>query len=156
AIYEDLPASVRQGLHREAGQHLAESGAPALQVAEQLARGASAGDVEAIAWLARAAREAAATSPDAAAELLERAIGLMGPADSGRDRLLAEQASGLMWAGRIFDAENICRALLDRAHDPAAEGPARICLGHALLATGRPRDGLRELEQAGESPVLTG
>ena len=156
AIYDDLPASVRQGLHREAGQYLARAGAPVLQIAEQLARGAVTGDVEAIAWMTRAAREAAARSPDAAAELLESAIGLMDPADPGRDRLLAEQASGLMWAGRIFDAEKICRALLDRAHDPAAEGPARICLGHALLATGRAGDGLRELEQAGESPVLTG
>jgi len=61
-----------------------------------------------------------------------------------------------MLAGRALDAAKICRALLGRAHDPAAEGPTRICLGHALLATGRPRDGLRELEQAGESPVLTG
>ena len=147
---------MRQGLHREAGQHLAGSGAPVLQVAEQLARGAVTGDVAAIAWMTRAAREAAARSPDAAAELLERAIGLMDPADPARDRLLAEQASGLMWAGRILDAEKICRTLLDRAHDPGAEGQARICLGHALLATGRPRDGLRELERAGESPVLTG
>src|SRR5580693_6723338 len=34
AIYEDLPLSVRRGLHREAGQRLAQTGAPALQVAE--------------------------------------------------------------------------------------------------------------------------
>ena len=40
AIYEDLPLSVRQALHREAGQRLAHGHAPALQVAEHLARGA--------------------------------------------------------------------------------------------------------------------
>jgi predicted ATPase len=43
AIYQDLPASVRGALHREAGQRLAAAGAPASQVAEHLARGARRG-----------------------------------------------------------------------------------------------------------------
>ena len=50
AIYEDLPLTVRRGLHREAGQRLAQTAAPPLQVAEQLARGAGNGDAEAIGW----------------------------------------------------------------------------------------------------------
>src|ERR1700685_816094 len=77
AIYEDLPLSVRRGLHREAGQRLAQTGAPALQVAEHLGRGAGQGDAEAIGWLTRAALEASSGSPDIAAALLERAAGLM-------------------------------------------------------------------------------
>ena len=39
ALYEDLPPAVRRGLHREAGQRLAATGASSLQVAEHLARG---------------------------------------------------------------------------------------------------------------------
>ena len=156
AIYEDLPLSVRRGLHREAGQRLAQTGAPALQVAEQLARGAGQGDAEAIGWLTRAAREAAARSPDIAASLLERAAGLMAPADPGRDRLLAERASSLMVSGRNADALAACRSLLDRDLDPQVDGPVRICLGRALLAQGQVRDALRELEQAGSSPALPG
>jgi len=156
AIYEDLPFSVRRGLHREAGQRLARTGAPALQVAEQLARGAGQGDAEAIGWLTRAAREAAARSPDVAADLLERAAGLMAPADPGRDRLLAERASSLMVSGRNADALAACRSLLDRDLDPQVDGPVRICLGRALLAQGQVRDALRELEQAGSSPALPG
>ena len=156
AIYEDLPLTVRRGLHREAGQRLAQTAAPSLQVAEQLARGARKGGAEAIGWLTKAAREATATSPEVAAGLLERAIGLMSPADPGRDRLLAERASSLLVTGRLADAETACRSLLDRDHDPAAEGPARICLGRALLAGGRPHDALQELERAGESPALSG
>ena len=39
AIYGDLAGSVRRALHREAGQRLAQAGAPALQVAEQFRRG---------------------------------------------------------------------------------------------------------------------
>ena len=156
AIYEDLPLSVRRGLHREAGQRLARTGAPALQVAEQLGRGAGQGDAEAIGWLTRAAREAAARSPDVAADLLERAAGLMAPADPGRDRLLAERASSLMVSGRNADALAACRSLLDRDLDPQVDGPVRICLGRALLAQGQVRDALRELEQAGSSPALPG
>ena len=156
ALYEDLPLSVRRGLHREAGRRLAQTGAPALQVAEQLARGAGQGDAEAIGWLTRAAREAAARSPDVAADLLERAAGLMAQADPGRDRLLAERASSLMVSGRNADALAACRSLLDRDLDPQVDGPVRICLGRALLAQGQVRDALQELEQAGSSPAMPG
>ena len=155
AIYEDLPLSVRRALHREAGQRLADGHAPALQVAEHLARGAALGDAEAITWLARAAREAAATSPDVAADLMGRAIGLMDPADPGRDGMLVEQGSSLMWAGRVAAARQMCSTLLERAHAGEAEGPARLCLGYALVAQSQHRDALPELERAAESPVLT-
>ncbi len=156
SIYADLPGSVRRGLHREAGQRLAGSGAPALQIAEHLARGAVPGDPMAVEWLTRAAREAAASSPDAAADLLGRAAGLIDPAGPGRDRLLAERASSLLLAGEIGDAEAACRQLLDGTHDRLLEGPVRICLGHALLAAGRARDALAELERAGACAGLTG
>jgi len=62
AIYQDLAGSVRRALHREAGQRLARAGAPALQVAEHLARGATTGDTDAVTWLARAARHATPAS----------------------------------------------------------------------------------------------
>src|SRR6516164_255109 len=157
AIYQDLAGSVRRALHREAGQRLAQSGAPALQVAEHLARGAAAGDTEAVTWLARAARQAAPRSPEVAADLLGRAAGLMTPTDPGRDGLLAEQASSLMWAGRIGDAETACRSLLGRDLDPPLENTVRVCLGNVLLAVdGRAPEGLCELERACQSPLLTG
>jgi len=148
AVYEDLPRGVRLGLHREAGQRLAAAGASALQVAEHLARAAAPGDAEAIQWLTQAAREAVATSPAGAASLLARAIGLMDPADPGRDTLLAEQAGILTWAGRQAEAEAICRALLSRDHDPAVTAGTRMCLGYALLNSGRAGEALREFEHA--------
>ncbi len=155
SIYADLPSSLRRGLHREAAVRLAQSGTPALRVAEHFARGAAEGDGEAIEWLIKAAREAAPGSPGAAASLLDRAITLMRPNDPGRDRLQIEQAGSLLLAGRIPDAETICRRLLDQPHDPAVEGTARMCLARALLAQGRQRDGLAEMERAAESPLLT-
>ena len=155
AIYEDLPVTIRSGLHREAGQRLARAGAPSLQVAEQLARGAGQDDTEAVSWLTRAAREAVAKSPDVAADLMGRAAGLISAADPGRDRLLAERVGSLMLAGRIPDALADCRLLLGRHHDLGIDGPVRISLGHALLAQGQVRDALQELERAGRSPALS-
>jgi DNA-binding CsgD family transcriptional regulator/tetratricopeptide (TPR) repeat protein len=154
AIYEDLPASVRLALHREAGRRLAASGAEALQVAEHLARGATPGDAEAIAWLARAAGDAAPRSPAAAAELLGRAIALADPADPGRDRLLADRAGALMWSGRLAEAETAFRSLLDRDHDPAVDAQARILLSRTLVTQGRIREALQELECVQQSPGL--
>jgi DNA-binding CsgD family transcriptional regulator len=155
AIYEDLPASVRGALHREAGQRLAAAGAPASQVAEHLARGARRGDAEAIGWLARAARQAALTSPGVAAGLFGRAIGLMEEADEGRDRLIAERAGTLMLAGRVPAALAACRELLGRHHDPDTDGRVRTCLAHALLAQGQVRDALGELDRASMSPGIS-
>ena len=155
AVHDDLPAGLRVGLHREAGLRLAAAGAPALRVAEQLARGAEPGDALAADWLVRAARESAPRSAEAGADLLERAIVLTARDDPGRDQLIAERAQALVFSGRIADAEAACRTLLARDHDPDADAPARICLGHALLASGRAAEGLRELERAAESPEAT-
>ena len=155
ALYEDLPASVRVGLHREAGQRLAASGAEALQVAEHLARGAGHGDAEAVAWLTTAASQAAPRSPAVAAELLERAVGLTDPADPERDRLLVERAGALMWSGKLADAETASRSLLDRDLDPSVEAPARLWLARTLGAQGRLRDTLRELGHVQQSVALS-
>ena len=123
-------------------------------MAEQLARGASGGDPEAVTWLTRAAREAAPRSPAVAAELLGRAVALAGPPAAGRDRLLVEQAGALMLAGRIAEAAAVCRSLLERDHDPAVEGPALLSLGRALVAQGRVAEGLVELRRMQEAPAV--
>src|SRR6185312_13415423 len=155
AIYQDLPASVRGALHREAGQRLAAAGAPAAQVAEHLGREARRGDAEAIGWLTRAARQAAVTSPDVAADLFGRAIELMTEADEGRDRLMAERAGSLLLAGRVPAALTACRELLGRHHDPDTDGRVRICLAQGLLVQGQARAALGELDRACRSPGIS-
>jgi tetratricopeptide (TPR) repeat protein len=154
ALYEDLPAGVRVALHREAGRRLAAGGAPALRVAEHLVRGAAAGDGEAVAWLARAAREAAPRSPATAADLLERALALADPADPDRDRLLAERADALMWSGRLPDAEAACRSLLERGPGPSPAATGRLLLARTLATQGRMRESLQELERLRQAPAL--
>jgi tetratricopeptide (TPR) repeat protein len=60
-----------------------------------------------------------------------------------------------MWSGRLADAEAACRSLLDRAHDPSVEAPARLPLARTLAAQGRVRDSLEELERVRRSRELS-
>lgn len=156
AIYSDLPRSARVALHREAGQRLAATGAPARRIAEHLSRSAERGDQEAVAWLVRAARDAAGGSPGIAADLLGRAIDLSDPADPGQEGLLAERAATLLWAGRIPEAESVCRSLLDRSgRHEEVEATVRTLLGRCLMANGRMQEAVTELELAYNSPAAS-
>ncbi|ADB48882.1 ATP-binding protein [Conexibacter woesei] len=152
ALYDDLPRSVRAGLHLEVGRALAAAGADAAAVAEHLVRGAAPGDAEAVAWLERAAREAASRSAGVAAELLEAALELAAPGDPARGRLEAELALSLVAAGRRQDGEALARCVLDdRAYSPG-EGALRLALARSLLERGRLFDALAEAGRAAESP----
>jgi DNA-binding CsgD family transcriptional regulator/tetratricopeptide (TPR) repeat protein len=154
ALYHDLPAPVRKGLHLDAARALAGAGAPPERVAEQLLRGASPGDTQAVAWLRRAARQAAPRAPAVAVELLGRALDLAGPAQPARDELLAEQAVSLMWAGRLADAEGVCRAVLAGTHDADTAATLRLCLAQTLLGRGRIEKALEEMDPAAASQQL--
>jgi DNA-binding CsgD family transcriptional regulator/tetratricopeptide (TPR) repeat protein len=154
AIYSDLPHSARLALHSEAGRRLAGRGAPARQVAEQLARGAVTGDREAVAWITAAAEEAAQRSPDIAVDLYGRVLELMHPTDPEIDRIRSARAAGLMSAGRVAEAEQACREVVDHTRDATAAGTARACLGVALLTSGRPAAGLAELERAARAEEI--
>jgi DNA-binding CsgD family transcriptional regulator/tetratricopeptide (TPR) repeat protein len=156
ALYHDLPAAVRRGLHLDAAHALAEAGAPPEQVAEHLVRGASPGDTQAVAWLRQAARRAAPRAPAVAVDLLQRALELSPLTDPNRDALLAEQAVSLLWSGRLADAEASCGEVLGHAHDPTLDGTLRLCLVQALVGRGRLAEALREAAAATASPTLSG
>jgi DNA-binding CsgD family transcriptional regulator len=154
ALYQDLPTPVRAELHLDTARALARAGAPAEQVAEHLLRGAVPGDAEAVSWLRDAAAKVASHAPVVAVDLLGRALELTGPADPVRDRLLAEQAVSLMWSGSVLEAEQICRQVLARGHDPAVEPQLRQCLVQAMLARGRSEAALAEAEAAAAAPGM--
>ena len=96
AIYHDLPAAVRKGLHREAGAVLGGAGVPVERVAGHVALGAEHGDAEAVGWLRRAAQLAAARAPATTVRLLERALEITDPGDPIRDALAAELVEPLL------------------------------------------------------------
>jgi DNA-binding NarL/FixJ family response regulator len=111
ALYEEMPGSVRRGLHAQAGRALAAAGRPPAQVATHFAAGASPGDREAVEWLRRAAEDASLTAPVIAVELLERALELA--TDRGTiNELQAELAHHLVLLRRYDVSEKIARRLL--------------------------------------------
>jgi DNA-binding CsgD family transcriptional regulator/tetratricopeptide (TPR) repeat protein len=145
-VYSDLPLSVRQALHLQAGRALAAAEAPAAQVAAHLAVGAAPGDQEAVQWLRRAAGVAARRAPSVAVELLERAAELLGPTDPARDAIAAELVVILTWSGRLDDAETKARQLLVPGLPGDIERTLRVTLAEAMLARGRAGEAFQEME----------
>ena len=146
AIYSDLPESVRQALHRDAGMRLAEAGAPALQVAEQLSLGATPGDADAVRWLSQTAREWVLRAPQTAVELFERATELAVGGSASRDDLLAELADALVWAGRPDQGHALAAELLARSVPAGTRERARRTVVRGLWLEGRWRELLQEVD----------
>jgi tetratricopeptide (TPR) repeat protein len=153
ALYESLPTAARGALHIQVARALVEADAPVERIAEQYLRAEPAGG-EAVEWLARAARDAASGAPAIAADLLAHALELTPPGDPVRDELLADRAVSLMWCGRLYEAEAICRQVLGRGHDATVEPALRSCLEHILLAGGRVPEAVEQVDAALRSPTL--
>jgi DNA-binding CsgD family transcriptional regulator len=115
AVYAHMLPAERRDLHRAAGQALAHAGAPTQQVAQQMARGALPGDLDAVTWLERAARETVSVSPSSAILLLDEALSLAPVPWSGRAPLQARMIEPLAWCGRFGDAETIANAVLNES-----------------------------------------
>jgi DNA-binding CsgD family transcriptional regulator/tetratricopeptide (TPR) repeat protein len=146
AVYSDLPLSVRQALHLQAGRALAAAEAPAAQVAAHLAVGAAPGDRQAVQWLQRAAGVAARRAPSVAVELLERAAELLEPTDPARDAIAAELVVILAGSGRLDDAETRARELMGPGLPGDIERTLRVTLAEAMLARGRAGEAFQEME----------
>ncbi|MBV9809727.1 MAG: AAA family ATPase [Solirubrobacterales bacterium] len=147
AIYEDLAPAVRMSLHRYLASRLFESGAGLERVGAQLILGAAPGDMEAVGWLRRAGREASASSPAIAAQLLWRALELAGEAGSVRLGLLGDIVRPLLWTGQAARAEQVCAEGVT-APD-ASEAPVFwLGLADSRLLQGRFRDARETCGQA--------
>ena len=143
SIYESVPTAVRKGLHREIGRALADAGRAPLLVAHHLSLGAEERDVEAAGWLRRAARDVVTRSPGTAVELLERASELVISGVQTHDEMQAEIVLPLAWSGRITEAAELGRRVLDRRPPPAISGPLRCGLVYALTWQGRPAEAVQ-------------
>jgi tetratricopeptide (TPR) repeat protein len=146
AVYSNLPRSVRRALHLQAGRALAAAEAPPGQVAAHLAIGAVPGDQEAIQWLRRAAQLAGRRAPSVAVGLLERATELLAATDPERVSVAAELVAILAWSGRLHEAEAKAHELLVPGLAAEVEQTLRVTLAEAMLARGRARDALQEME----------
>jgi DNA-binding NarL/FixJ family response regulator len=154
AMYEDLAAPIRAGLHLQAARALASAGRPAAQAATHFALGAPAGDREAIAWLQRGAGEAAPRAPAVAARFLGRAVDLLPEEADERRALRVELARSLLWSGRLAEAERIARELLAEDLAPADAASLHYAIGRALAYQGRLEDSIDHVQRALENPAL--
>jgi DNA-binding CsgD family transcriptional regulator len=155
ALYSDLPAALRRGLHRDLARAMAAAGHGPARVSTHLLRGAEPGDGEAVRWLHRAAEEVTARSPAVAVELLEQALALADPLDPVRGRLAADRAAALMLAGRWAEGETACAEALATRTDPEREGALRWLLLRTMLITGRAAEALDHIEAALRMPGAT-
>ena len=140
AIYEDLPLGMRRALHGEAARALAAAGRSSVDVAQQYLLGATPGDEEAVAWLRRAANEAAARAPTTAIAFLQRAVDLAREGDPQCHAIRAHLADLLAYSGRPAEAEALVQSLLDGPADPSLDGRLLTTLAQALFAQGRWRE----------------
>ena len=147
AVYTDLPESVRKELHAHAARVLGAAGRSALQVAAHLTRSASPGDDDAVRWLHSAAKECLELAPTVAADLLQRAREIAGPAQAG-PALLTDLLTAEVWSGRLVEAESLGRQLLIANGPRALKYRTRLFLARALMFQGRAEEGLTILGPA--------
>jgi DNA-binding CsgD family transcriptional regulator len=119
AIYQDIAAPIRCGLHRDAATTLLAQGGPVVRAATHLALGAQPGDEQAISVLIQAIGELSATSA-AAADLGLRVLDLTGPDDPRRPGLVATTVGLLGWASRVDEARALGEGYLLDHPQPAA------------------------------------
>jgi DNA-binding CsgD family transcriptional regulator/tetratricopeptide (TPR) repeat protein len=148
AVAADLPATVREALHRDIATSLIARRAPVEQVVPHLLIGAMPGDDAAVDWLEAAAAETAAVDPIGAEQLLARASELAGP--ERRHHLVADRVRLLKWAGRLEDAASLANDALARQPDESIALRLRIELAEADLLRGRSSRALTPLLDAAE------
>jgi DNA-binding CsgD family transcriptional regulator len=138
AIYQELPRVARQTMHRDAAAALARGDGDLLAVADHLVLGASRGDLEAVGWLRAAARDAVASDPSVATQLLERAEALLPSRHADADVVALEIVDSLMRTGDAGRAIDRAEAVLARRHHADVDKPMRLALVSALSLANRP------------------
>ena len=151
ALYEDMPVSVRRGLHAELARALADAGEPAERVAEHVLRGAEPGDERAVGSVVAAARDLVVRSPSAAVDLYRHAIALSAAPDARREQLLPELAEALVAAGLLEEGEAACREALSLRLDGDWAGRLGLRLMFLLARRGR----TAETVSSGEAALAT-
>jgi DNA-binding CsgD family transcriptional regulator/tetratricopeptide (TPR) repeat protein len=155
AVRGTLPVTALRALQRQAVAALQKTGAPAVEIATQLADSAEPGDDAAVETLHQAARALAASDPGAAANLSLRAVAIASPHYPDRVALVAETALHLHAAGRIAEGKEFADSVLRQAL--TAEQEARVLLSianmYGLSADQRADAGVRALALGGVSDL---
>lgn len=139
AIYNNMPGPARATMHREAASVVRDEGCSAVEIAEHLVRGGRTGDRAAVEVLRRAATEVAARAPSTAADLILRALDMLGEHDEERFRLCADAVRLLASAGRLVEASDLGEAALHHGLDAGTEATLLFGLAEAQKHAGQNR-----------------
>jgi DNA-binding CsgD family transcriptional regulator len=148
AVYDGAPPAWRLDAHERVAGALERRGARPAMRAYHVAQFARPGDAAAIALLAEAAGDAAATAPATAAHWYGAALRLLGEDAPGRRAdLLAARASALAGAGRLVESR---AALVDALEQHAGPPPSALVTACAQVETelGHHASARRRLEAA--------
>lgn len=135
-VLETLPLDARAAVHLDVAAALEALGAPRLEIAEHVARGARPGNQAAVATLTAAAEELADRDPVTALAISDLAVGLLGRPDVP-EALQVVRISSLATCGRSAEAELLGRSLLRGALPVETERRVRRDLALAAFVQGR-------------------
>lgn len=152
AVYDDAVPAVRRALHRQVADQLLAAGRPAGVVARHLVLGSVAPDPRAARWLSAEGRDALASAPDVAADLLGAAAELDPAPGAWRDEVVLDLGVASMWAGEVERGEAVLRGLLDGPHTPTIDADARLALARSCVLAGRTTEALELLHDTSRDP----
>lgn len=156
ALYDATPPERRSTLHLVTAWVLMATGAQPERVARHLLdSGDSPRESWEADWLAAHAETLMRREPGTAAEILERVIHGLDPADPRRADFEDSLADADFRLFRFEAAARIARQNVARSTDPERSGRNTWLLGYSLLRLRRLDDVLRELDEASARPEVT-
>ncbi|MYS22018.1 regulatory protein, luxR family [Streptomyces sp. DvalAA-14] len=155
AVYDGLPPAVRSALHREAGDILRDGGGRAADVAWHVVLAGGPVDDASVRALHETVRELASAAPEAAADLAQKAAGLLPAHDERRVELLTEAAEQLGWTRRVHEALELVDATISGGLRPAQEAALRLVAAEIHQAAGDDAAAMTHLSRALTLPGLS-
>lgn len=162
ALYESMPPAVRAAWHRDAAQSLAEDGAPAERVAQQLLpvldiEGATgAADEWMVRWLTGSGQQLVGQAPRAAIRLLRWAVVGLPAGVAPHDLLTCRLADALFRVGDAPDAAEVATSALAYVTQPDLLVDLHWTLVQCRAINGRLQESLAELRRAVDRPGIAG
>ncbi|HEV7979873.1 BTAD domain-containing putative transcriptional regulator [Amycolatopsis sp.] len=152
ALYDERPAALLIGLHRQAAEMLDEAGAPAERVAEQLAAAPIAVDAWITRWLLSTTTTIAAGSPSIVVELLQRAMASSGVRGELRMTFGARLTRLLFWLGGYPETE--ARAVVAMTTDVDLAAEMRLILAFIDYNRGESERAIEALKETAVDPAV--
>jgi ATP/maltotriose-dependent transcriptional regulator MalT len=160
ALYESMPPAMRAAWHRDAARALAEDGAPAERVAQQLLPvldiegAAGAADDWLVQWLAGSGQQLVGQAPRAAIRLLRWAVAGIPAAEPPHDLLTCRLADAHYRVGDAAEAAEVATNALAYVNQPDLLVDLHWTLTQCRAIDGKLQESLAALREAVDRPGI--